>query len=465
MPTRKVSSFNGLDAAVKVSPLTVLVRGVLEWMLPAERLQALHEQAPRGWTRSLTIESLFWLIVEVVSGAKSSIFAAYQADQAEEKPTITVSHQAVYDKLGCMSPEFGTLLVRESAARLQPLLARSQPRHYPGLKSYRIIVIDGTDLGGSEHRLAVLRRIKAAGLPGTLVVAYDWATGICCDAIASEDAYTCERKLLPGVLAQAQRGHLFVMDRHYCTTGVMQDVQRQEACFVIRENDNYLRCRATEKPRFRGCVATGKVYEQPLSVEDTRTGEIFSVRRVILKLTEPTTEGEIEIRILSNLPAKVPAGKISDLYRERWTIESHFQFLKHCLHGEVESLGKPRAALLMMFMALVTSNALAVVRHAIRTSHGEEEWKRLSGYYLADELAKNYHAVDVLIEASQWQDIRQHSLTNFWKWTQRVIGQLRAAAFYKHPRGPKLPPLPKRSGKQRHHYATYRLLREPGKKP
>jgi hypothetical protein len=333
------------------------------------------------------------------------------------------------------------------------------------LKAYRVIVIDGTDLDGTEHRLGVLRRIKAAGLPGKLVVAYDWATGICCDAIASEDAYTSERTLVPDVLAQAQRRDLFVMDRYYCTTRVMQDVQRRKASFVIRENDNYLRCRPLGKPRFRGCVATGKVYEQPLEVEDTGSGETFTVRRVILKLQEPTTEGEMEIRILSNLPATVIAGKIADLYRERWTIESQFQFLKCCLHGEIESLGKPRAALFMMFLALVTSNALAVVRQAVRTSHGEEEWERLSGYYLADELTKNYHAIDVLVDASQWEVIQQYSLAQFWKWIGGMAGELTIAAFYKHRRGPKLPPPPKRSGKQRHHYATYRLLRDASKKP
>ena len=112
-----------------MSPLTVVVRGVLEWMLPDERLQALHEQAPRGWTKSVAIESHFWLVVEVVSVARNSVYAAYQADQAEPQPTISVSHQTVYDKLGRMPPAFGTSLMRESAARAQLLLASAAPRH------------------------------------------------------------------------------------------------------------------------------------------------------------------------------------------------------------------------------------------------------------------------------------------------------------------------------------------------
>src|SRR6187431_2362452 len=96
-----------MDAALEVSPLTVLMRGVLEWTFPDDCLQRLYDQAPRCWTRQLTIQSLFRLVTEVVSGSRTAIFAAFQADQAQAKPTINVSAQAVYDKLGRMPPEFG----------------------------------------------------------------------------------------------------------------------------------------------------------------------------------------------------------------------------------------------------------------------------------------------------------------------------------------------------------------------
>ena len=161
-----------MDVAVEISPVTVLVRGVLEWTFPDERLQALYEQAPRCWTRELTVQALFRLVTEVVAGARNSVHAAYQADQALSDPSIPVSVEAVYGKLGRMPHEFGSLLVRASAERLLPLLAHAQPRQFPGLKGYRVRIIDGTDLGGTEHRLAVLRGIKAAGLPGSTMAAW-----------------------------------------------------------------------------------------------------------------------------------------------------------------------------------------------------------------------------------------------------------------------------------------------------
>ena len=453
-----------MEVALEISPVTVLVRGILEWTFPDERLQALYEQAPRCWTRELTIQALFWLVTDVVAGARNAVHAAYQADQARPDPSISVSAEAVYGKLGRMPHEFGSLLVRASAERLLPLLAHAQPRQFPGLKGYRVQIIDGTDLGGSEHRLAVLRGIKAAGLPGRIVVLYDWGTGLCCDAAASEDAYTSERVLVEGILGRAVAKDLVVMDRYYCTVPVMQALRSRGASFVIRADERNLRCRTKGQRTYIGRSTTGKVYEQMLEIEDTLTGECFEVRRLTLVLDEPTEDGETEVRLLTNLPSSISALRVVELYRERWTLERHFDFLKNCLHGEIESLGKPNAALFMMCMALVAGNALAVVRQAIRTIHGQSELDRLSGYYLADELAKNDHAIDVLVTADEWQDIQRLPIRAFWNWSQRVAKRIRPRAFYKHPRGPKLA-LPKRaSGKQRHHYSTQRLL-EAAKKP
>lgn len=444
--------------AVEVSAVTVLVRGVLEWTFPEERLQALYAQAPRCWTRELTIQSLFWLVVEVVSGARTAVFAAYQADQAQAKPTITVSSQAVYDKLGRMPQEFGSSLVRASAERLQPLVAQAERRHFPGLKTCRVIVIDGTDLGGTEHRLGVLRRIKAAGLPGRLVVAYDWGTGLCLDAIASEDAYTSERTLVSDILERAQPEDLYVMDRYYCTTPVMQAIRKRRAHFVIREDARNLRCQQRGRKKYLGRTTTGRVYEQALEVENTQTGERFCVRHLTLALDEPTADGDTEVRLVTNLPATVSGLRIVELYRERWTLERHFDLLKNCLHGEIESLGKPPAALFMMCLALVAANALAVVRLAVRSTHGEEEMERLSGYYLADELEKNYQAIDVLIRMAEWRKLQQLQPRALWKWALQISERIPTRAFHKHPRGPKRPPPKRASGKQQHHYSTFRLL-------
>lgn len=179
-----------IDTAIEVSPLTVLVRGVLEWACPQIFFEELFDREcrPRQWNRKLTISAIAWLMLTVVSGVRKSVFAAFQADQATEAPTIAASAAALYAKYGRIAPEYTTAVVRASGQRMRSLLDSAGARGPSGWEGYRVIILDGTDLAGTEHRLKPLRRIKAAGLPGRFVAAYDLATDVVIDARASEDA-------------------------------------------------------------------------------------------------------------------------------------------------------------------------------------------------------------------------------------------------------------------------------------
>jgi hypothetical protein len=449
-----------IETALEISPLTVLVRGVLEWACPHAFFEALFDREcrPRQWNRTLTISAIAWLMLTVVAGVRRSVFAAFQADQASRAPTILATAAALYAKYGRIDPAFTTAAVRESAARMYDLVAAAGAPEPFGWEGYRVTVLDGTDLGGTEHRLKVLRRIKAAGLPGRYVAAYDLATGLVIDAAASEDAYTSERELVRSLLLAAVAHQLFVADRHFCTTEILFRILEGQASFVIRQHPS-LRWFALKEVEFVGRVETGEVWEQPIEVEATDSGQRRRMRRIILKLDQPTEEGETEIVLLSNLRGVCPL-RICRLYRDRWRIERHFSLVKTVLRGEIESLGRPRAALFAMGMALIAANALVVVQRALRVTHGVEEVEKLSGYYLADEVAGNYRAVDVLVSASEWRALSSEPAGSFWSWCCRVGAQVRTRGFYKHPRGPKKPLPPRASGRDRHHYSTYRLLNQ-----
>ncbi|MFO0954896.1 MAG: IS4 family transposase [Isosphaeraceae bacterium] len=453
MPTQ-----SRIETAVEVSPLTVLVRGVLEWACPQSFFEELFDREcrPTQWNRKLTISAIAWLMLAVVSGVRRSVFAAFQADQASDSPTITATATALYAKYGRIDPRYTTAVVRESGRRMSQLLRAAGVEEPFGWEGYRVVVLDGTDLGGTEHRLKVLRGIKAAGLPGRFVAAYEWATAVVVDAAASEDAYTSERELVRAILAEAKPDNLFVADRHFCTTEILFSIVDHRAFFVIRQHEN-LRWRPLKGARSVGRVDTGEVWEEPIEVEDTDTGECRRMRRIVLELDTPTDEGDTEIVLLSNLE-RISALRVCELYRERWTIERHFSLVKTVLRGEVESLGRPRAALFAMGMALVAANALAVVKQALRATHGEEEFERLSGYYMADEVAGNYRAVDVLVAEAEWRALEAAPAVAFWEWCRGVASRVRTRGLHKHPRGPKKPQPPRASGKNRHHYSTYRLL-------
>ena len=447
-----------METAIEVSPLAVLVRGVLEWACPQSFFEELFDREcrPTQWTRKLAISAIAWRMLAVVSGVRRSVFAAFQADQAADAPTITATASALYAKYGRIDPRFTTAVVRESGRRMSELLRAAGVKEPFGWEGFRVIILDGTDLGGTEHRLKVLRGIKAAGLPGRFVAAYELATGVVIDAAASADAYTSERGLVRAILAAAVPDNLFVADRHFCTTEILFSIIAHRAFFVIRQHEN-LRRRPLKEARSVGRVDTGEVREQPIEVEDTDTGGCRRMRRIILKLDTPTDEGDTEIVLLSNLKG-ISALRICEVYRDRWTIERHFALVKTVPHGEIESLGRPRAALFAMGMALVAADALAVVRQALRATHGEEEFEKLSGYYMADEVAGNYRAVDALVAEAEWKSLEAAPAATFWDGCRLTASRVRTRGLHKHPRGPKKPQPPRASGRDRHHYSTYRLL-------
>jgi hypothetical protein len=99
-------------------PLGVMVRGTMEWLLDEPMMEKLFQQhAPDQYTRELTVSSLVKLFIQVSSGARGSVYAAYKADQATDEPMIETSFQALYGKLGRLQPAVSEAVVRYSAER------------------------------------------------------------------------------------------------------------------------------------------------------------------------------------------------------------------------------------------------------------------------------------------------------------------------------------------------------------
>jgi hypothetical protein len=451
-----------LQAAVEVSPLTTLVQGLLAWVFPPGGFtKLLRESAPNQRDQKLTISAITWLMLEVVAGARRSVHAAYKADRQSSAPTLEASYQALYQKYGRLEPEYSAAVVRASAQRCTMLLAvatATMPELF-GWEGYRVRILDGTDLDGTEHRLGVLRKLRSAGLPGRCVACYEPALDLIVDVELSEDAYTSERVLVRKILDRARQSDLYVCDRFYCTSDILLRLGDRGASFVIRYFDR-LRWRSVKDLGERGRVETGLVSEHEIEVEDTQTGRRRRMRLLTLKLDTPTEDGETEIRLLTNLKG-IDARRICELYRERWRIERHFSVLKNDLNGEIESLGKPRAALFALSMAMVAGNALGVVKRLLSTAHGPDLWDLLSGYYLTDEVCSNYRAVESLIGDQGRARLSEMPAEAFWAWCREVASRVRPWAFTKNkPRGPKRPQPKRLSGKRRPHYSTYRLLTE-----
>jgi hypothetical protein len=445
-----------------VVPLGVLVRGTLEWLLDEAALETLFQtHAPAHYTRALTLAALVNLVIQIAAGARASVFAAYQADQAVSSPTITTSYQAVYGKLGRLPAPASEAVVRFSADKLGPLLQQLPPAMAPVLKDYRLHVLDGNVLAGTEHRLHALRRWLNTCLPGKSLVVYEPERGLVTDLVLCEDAYTQERVLLTQLLPRVQKGDLWLADRNFCTTKFVWGMRTRHGSFLVRQHRSNLPCRRVSKLQQRGQTETGSVWEQQVRVTHPETGDALVLRRIELRLFQKTRDGERMIAVLTNLPDTITALTIAEIYRKRWTIETHFQFLTESLHCEVPALGQPRAALFAFAMALVASNALSVVRAALRAAHGSAAETEVSGYYLADEIEHDYRTLMKYLPAAQWQGWQGLPPKAMARLLTTIAQYVNLKALRRSRRGPKKPPAKKPVYNKKHtHYATARLLKE-----
>jgi len=198
-----------------------------------------------------------------------------------------------------------------------------------------------------------------------------------------------------------------------------------------------------------------------VEVSDPDTDTTLKLRRIEVRLHAKTRDGDRTIALLSNLPKKISALRLAEIYRERWTIEKHFQFLTQSLHCELPGLGQPRAALFAFAMALLAANALAVVRASLRSVHGDSAEAEVSGYYLADEIAHDYRTLMKYLPPAQWTGWRDLSPSVLASMLRSLAQHVNLRALTRSRRGPKLPPKRKPVYSRKHkHYSTARLLKD-----
>ncbi|PZO20324.1 MAG: hypothetical protein DCF25_06750 [Leptolyngbya foveolarum] len=187
----------------------------------------------------------------------------------------------------------------------------------PALVSgYRVKILDGNHLAATERRLAVLRTVGSAPLPGHALVILDPALMLAIDVFACEDGHTQERALFGRVLATVLSRDLWIADRNFCTLGFLFGLHARGGFFVIRQHGN-LPSQALNQLSSIGTNETGTVLEQSIQLTFNHTLSL-PLRRVTVRLKHPTRDGEIEIAMLSNLPAAdALAVKIAALYQKR----------------------------------------------------------------------------------------------------------------------------------------------------
>lgn len=446
---------------VESTPVSVMARAAMEHALGCEDVDALFRRKAQGqYTKELLFSSVVDLMGVVVCKVQPSMHAAFQ----RVAKTLPVSITSLYNKLNGTEPAIASALAHHTAERLAPVIVAMGGQLPPLLRGYRVRILDGNHLAATQRRLKVLRGSVAGPLPGHALVVLDPQLMLATHMIPCEDGHAQERSLSGSILDLVDTNDVWVADRNFCTSQLLFGIADKGGFFVIRRHANTTflsegtlrRCGRTE---------TGEVFERSVSIADSH-GNTRKVRQAIVRLDKPTRNGDTEMSVLTNLPKNAAdAIALVELYRKRWTLETMFQSLAKMLHGEIDTLAYPRAALLGFAVALAAYNIFSTVHAALRAQFGVEKvQEEVSGFYIANEVRSTTVGMSIALGADAWDyfsALPPHALArHMLAWAACV----QLPQFKRHPRGPKKP-VPKRTTfLTETHVSTARLLQNARKK-
>ncbi|MGH7272156.1 MAG: transposase [Polyangiaceae bacterium] len=421
------------------SPVAVMARALMERALEPKALDALfRKHAERQYEKALLFSSLVDLMALVVCGVHRSVRKAYEA--MGERIPVTLS--ALYGKLDGVEVCTSQALVTYSAERLRPVIdSLVGTPGTPWLRGYRIKALDGNHLAATERRLEVLWQCAAGPLPGQALVVLDPETGLATQMVGCEDGHAQERSLLGPVLAGVQPKDVYIADRNFCTLGFLFGLAERRGLFVIRQHAK-LPVVSEGTLRHRGRTDTGEVFEQSVTLRLEGQERVF--RRIVLRLDTPTRDGDTEMSILTNVPAKdANARTITDLYRRRWTIESLFARVERNLRSEQATLGYPGAAVFAFAVALVASNVFAVVHAALTAAQKVHEddavvQMSLSDLSIVEEIRTVHRGMSITLDDRQWRPFQTMPAPQLARLLLRCAQHVHWRNFRKAVRGPKV---------------------------
>ena len=226
-------------------------------------------------------------------------------------------------------------LGHESAALAEPgvkALGASHSRWIPG---YQMKVLDGNPLAATEHRLKAWRGPWAAPLPGQALGVLDQQRLVMTAVMPTEAGQAQERSMSAQVRQRVEAAQRWSEERHCCTLRLMCGMARRGAACVVRQPAQ-VQGELLGRAKRTGTTRTGPGCAQAMLVRDPASGETRRVRRMTIKLTVSTRDGDTELHIRSNVPSgRASAAPLARVYGKRWSIETAFFEITTTLSCEI----------------------------------------------------------------------------------------------------------------------------------
>ena len=149
---------------------------------------------------------------------------------------------------------------------------------------------------------------------------------------------------------------------------------------------------------------------------------------------------------------------MAELYRKRWTIEGRFYEVTQTLNCEPQTLGYPQAALFAFCLALLASNAVALLKGALRSVHGASKVSGLSAYYLTLEIQQTYRGMMVVLPDESWTFLGKLTAARLARVLRTIAEAVQLPRYAKSKRGPKKKPPSRDRYSNGKHVSTHELL-------
>lgn len=440
-----------LEKYVRKCPFAVMTR-ILAQAFIRDHLDGVFDRhREHQYENQLKFSALATSVADVTLNFCENLNQAYR----DHKEEIAVAVTSYYEKVSCIRPGLSEAVVRHSAEQATELQDALDYRPWEVLPGYECFDVDGNHLPRTDKRLKALRDSPGAPLPGKVVARFNLQRQIFDRAYLLTDAHDQELAVCDRLIADLKAKDVLIADRHYCIIDFLEKIAAASSFFVIRHHGR-LKGELIGKRKRIGTVETGVVYEQTMKLRSA--DDSMRVRRITVKLFEPTREGDQEIHILSNLPADVDGTQVAEVYRYRWEEETAFHILQMTLTCESPTLGHPHAALFLFCMAMLAFNLRQVIFASLYAEHSDELVAEVSHFHLSVDVSRYTDGMLVALDREFWEQYvpaETHAMAELLRAISREID---LSKYRKSRRGPKKKK-PKRSkNAQSKHVSTARRL-------
>lgn len=433
------------------APFAVMTRVAAGAVISEELDQVFEDHREAQYERTVKFSAVATAVADVALNFCDNFNQAYKTHREELGVAVT----SFYDKINATETAVSEAVVTraaEVASKLQDALRFAPWEVLPG---YRVFGVDGNVLAKTDKRLGVLRESAGAPLPGKVVARFDLQRQIFDRAYLLEDAHAQESTACDRLVDDLLPHDVVVADRHYCIVRFLVKIAAAGGNFIIRQHGR-LKGVLIGKRRRLGRTSSGVVYEQTMKLSGD--DDALTVRRITVELDQPTRDGDTEIHILTNLPAKIQGTTISDVYRLRWEEENAFHVLQMTLTCELASVGHPRAALFLFCMSMLAYNLRQVIFAALYAEHSEKQVEQVSHFHISVEVARYTDGMLVALDDDDWRELMPASIQGLAGVLRTIARDIDLSEYKKSQRGPKKKK-PKRSRNLKSaHASTAKLL-------